>query len=108
MRAVSLITLGIVVALILLLNRKYGFFQLPYINLTKLEKSVLGSPCITEGENGNYFNQDRCCRGLTGGAIGSDKPPCSVITNGGFVCINYGDGKCSKGENLCNSPQDCK
>lgn len=64
--------------------------------------------CISEGETGNYFDEDVCCSGLTkisnsfvsGGG-------CVAPTDGSFKCTNCGDNVCGDGENRCNCPQDC-
>jgi hypothetical protein len=52
-----------------------------------------------------------CCAGLTrapvykGSILRLDE--CQVAPGGRFLCIRCGDGRCGKGENVCNCPADC-
>ncbi len=84
------------------------------VNLPREEAEVnwrctgLKPVCISEGETGNYFDEDVCCSGLT--RIGNSFVSgggCVAPTNGRFKCTNCGDTVCGDGENSCNCPADC-
>ena len=52
-----------------------------------------------------------CCEGLTrvpvykGSILRLDE--CQIAPGGRFLCIRCGDGRCGKGENVCNCSADC-
>lgn len=65
--------------------------------------------CVEEGEAIPQVPiPPQCCPGLV-------KVPCDApneqglceLCEGPYLCANCGDGKCGKGENICNCPADC-
>lgn len=71
------------------------------------------NPAVCTGSSGVCIGakQDECCAGLTkvpDSSLLSDGT-CSLPFRGeATVCTYCGNGVCSKGENTCNCPSDCK
>ena len=71
---------------------------------------LAGEKCIKAGSGGNaFFDKNiECCSSLTHSAITAPSDgECVVITNGGFICLDCGNGICEDNENICNCEADC-
>ncbi|MCX6737094.1 MAG: PKD domain-containing protein, partial [Candidatus Parcubacteria bacterium] len=88
------------------------------VNKTVTTDTIIQSKvqsCIKEGEK-IYTKPDttgyttKCCDGLTASYAfkTNDSKICGINPGGAGICIKCGDGVCSKYENICNCPGDCK
>ena len=76
--------------------------------------------CIQEADEGVDAQDDvadvtdaprTCCEGLTRVPVYKSSiirlDECQLAGGGRFSCVQCGNGRCGKGENVCNCPADC-